>query len=79
MWTGSILNSYCRYTSADAFQFFLCAFVVSLPTTTTLKIAYEVKGKALESEMQELLDVLSKVGPDFVTQKDGMVIRKVED
>jgi hypothetical protein len=29
--------------------------------------------------MQELLDVVSKVGSDVVTQKDGIVIRKVED
>jgi hypothetical protein len=69
-WTGSILNSYGRCTSVDASQLFLCAFVVTLPTATTLKVAYEVKRKALESAMQDVIELLSEV--EEVSQQDGM-------
>jgi len=55
-----------RYTSVDATHLFLCAFVVSLPTATTLKIKYEAKRKALQGGMQEFVDMLTRTEEDAV-------------
>lgn len=39
----------------DACQLFLCAFVVTLPTATTLKITQEAKKQRLEESLTEFL------------------------
>ena len=61
---GKTWSTDVRSTSVDATQLFLCAFVVSLPTATTLKITYEVKRKALQREMQEFIDMLTRTEED---------------
>src|SRR2546423_974111 len=48
-------NSDRRWTSADATQLFLYAFIVTLPTATTMKLAYEAKRKALGNRMEDFL------------------------
>jgi hypothetical protein len=48
----------------DATHLFLCAFVVTLPTATTLKSKHEAKRKALEGEMQDFVDTLTRFEAD---------------
>jgi len=44
-----------RWTSADASQLFLCAFVIPIPFATTLKIKQDSRRRELEGEMAKFL------------------------
>jgi hypothetical protein len=66
-----------RYTSVDAAQLFLCAFVVTLPTAITMRITYENKRKALESEMYEVMDLVTQV--ERVAREEGMDPKAVKE
>lgn len=44
-----------RWTSADAMQLFLCAFVVTFPLSTTLKITQEAKRRKLKEDVNKLI------------------------
>ena len=50
-----------RWTSADASQLFLCAFVVTLPMATTLKVKEDIRKRKLEEDMSEFLKDLEQV------------------
>jgi hypothetical protein len=50
-----------RWTSANASQLFLCAFVVTLPMATTLKIKEDIRKRKLEEDMTSFLNDLELV------------------
>ena len=54
-----------RWTSADASQLFLCAFVVTLPTATTLKITHDARKRKVEEDMRKFLEDIEKVTGDL--------------
>ena len=54
-----------RWTSADASQLFLCAFLVTIPTATTLKITHDTKKRKLQDDMQTFLIDLQTISAEL--------------
>ena len=51
---GAFLLS-ARWTSVDAAQVFLCAFVISLPTATTVRTRFEERKRKALAELKDLI------------------------
>ena len=50
-----------RWTSADASQLFLCAFLITLPVATTLRVKENSRKRRLEEDMNHFLRDLDRI------------------